>query len=534
MSGSQKSQSFFVTDNTSFLPELKEADDKLIREFFGGELNHIRFKKVERIFEYLVKDKFLNIVSNLTTGKTSADKKSNLSKLRGDLACVVCNLSCIFSYKCINRTSPKKIAEDIFDLIALKAEGSYAKISSMEMFSELNCSDISNKENQTEVMQFFIEKVSSLDIKCRDLSIKNNSLTYDLKNVTNSHKALQTLTDKSIGEIDRLRAKLDSYENPLKFKYNNIRNTDQISKNNKRSAPQGCSPLSKKMYGSTSSLNMTESESIEQGDFICPNPIEPFRTPSRTSKPNFAEVVSNVLPGKKNMMTPKSNNGAPMVKKVAPGGNIVNNDWRVANEKNMNRVKARNGLNNGGLRRTRENKGINGSNHSCNLNINLNRAPRRFHYKIGQFLPDTTESDLKCFVSNFIKGKIEVETIVLRHNKYYKLFRVSVEDTYDAEMLNCENWPFNINVCRFFFNHSVSKKDVNGHVKDVNGHVNIKEVQLESNNDMDHQQSNVTHNGDNNNSNANSNTESNAINSTNATLVPNLAPENNSKSNEDC
>jgi hypothetical protein len=490
MSGSQKSQSFFVTDNTSFLPELKEADDKLIREFFGGELNHIRFKKVERIFEYLVKDKFLNIVSNLTTGKTSADKKSNLSKLRGDLACVVCNLSCIFSYKCINRTSPKKIAEDIFDLIALKAEGSYAKISSMEMFSELNCSDISNKENQTEVMQFFIEKVSSLDIKCRDLSIKNNSLTYDLKNVTNSHKALQTLTDKSIGEIDRLRAKLDSYENPLKFKYNNIRNTDQISKNNKRSAPQGCSPLSKKMYGSTSSLNMTESESIEQGDFICPNPIEPFRTPSRTSKPNFAEVVSNVLPGKKNMTTPKRNNGAPMVKKVAPGGNIVNNDWRVANEKNMNRVKARNGLNNGGLRRTRENKGINGFNHSCNLNINLNRALRRFHYK--------------------------------------------VEDTYDAEMLNCENWPFNINVCRFFFNHSVSKKDVNGHVKDVNGHVNIKEVQLESNNDMDHQQSNVTHNGDNNNSNANSNTESNAINSTNATFVSNLAPENNSKSNEDC
>ena len=51
---------------------------------------------------------------------------------------------------------------------------------------------------------------------------------------------------------------------------------------------------------------------------------------------------------------------------------------------------------------------------------------------------------------------------------------------------------------------------------------------------MDHQQSNVTHNGDNNNSNANSNTESNAINSTNATFVSNLAPENNSKSNEAC
>jgi hypothetical protein len=212
----------------------------------------------------------------------------------------------------------------------------------------------------------------------------------------------------------------------------NINNTNEL----KRSAPKGNSPISKRMSGSENNINIIGKGSNNIENFARPMPVAPVSA----SISNFATAASHGLPASSNRVTPKGSND------VSRGN--MNKGWITSNKKNINRQRARNGLNNGGPRGHRDDKGIIGS---STLFGNLNRAPRRFHYKVGEFLPKTTVNDLKGFVSKFIKGNIEVENIELRHNKYYRLFSVSVDDTYESTMLNSENWPEDIKVSRFFF-----------------------------------------------------------------------------------
>ena len=139
----------------------------------------------------------------------------------------------------------------------------------------------------------------------------------------------------------------------------------------------------------------------------------------------------------------------PVAPNVAP--NVSENDggWIEPGKKRKTKIK-----NNAPFVRKRKNEGIIGS--SLNT-CSLDRVPRRFHYKVGRLGLHTTEEDLENFVSKFVKCKVEVEHINLPYAKYYKLFRVSVPDTFDSIIMDGNNWPKDIRVARYYFRNDRSK-----------------------------------------------------------------------------
>ena len=88
------------------------------------------------------------------------------------------------------------------------------------------------------------------------------------------------------------------------------------------------------------------------------------------------------------------------------------------------------------------------------IGSDLFAAPRKFHYCISKVRPDFDTTKLRDYIGSFLTGSkqdIEVEEIPLKHNTYYRMFKVSVLNTFDSDMKNISNWPCGIEIKRFFF-----------------------------------------------------------------------------------
>ena len=97
-------------------------------------------------------------------------------------------------------------------------------------------------------------------------------------------------------------------------------------------------------------------------------------------------------------------------------------------------------------------------------------APRKFHYCVSKVRPDFDTSRLKDYIGDFLTGSkqdIEVEEIPLRHNTYYRMFKVSVLNTFDSDMKNVLNWPCGIEIKRFFFPKGSSNNPVASTSKNI-------------------------------------------------------------------
>ena len=83
----------------------------------------------------------------------------------------------------------------------------------------------------------------------------------------------------------------------------------------------------------------------------------------------------------------------------------------------------------------------------------LARAARRFHYSVSKLRPETTVSNLKGHISSFLQcedSAIDIEEISLKHNRYYRMFKVTVGEEYSKQMNDGKNWPSGVEIKRFF------------------------------------------------------------------------------------
>ena len=83
-------------------------------------------------------------------------------------------------------------------------------------------------------------------------------------------------------------------------------------------------------------------------------------------------------------------------------------------------------------------------------NGNIKTVARKFHYIIGRIAINTDPSLIKTFLADKIKSEIVIESIPLKHD-YFKLLKLSVDETYDHVMRDPMTWPVGIAVKRFFF-----------------------------------------------------------------------------------
>ena len=95
---------------------------------------------------------------------------------------------------------------------------------------------------------------------------------------------------------------------------------------------------------------------------------------------------------------------------------------------------------------------------SASNDINFRSVPRKFHYCVGRIPLGLEIETFKNYLSEKIKGEIFVENINLNHN-YFKLFKVSVDETFDKVMCDPETWPELITVRRYFFRSNKASPD---------------------------------------------------------------------------
>ena len=79
---------------------------------------------------------------------------------------------------------------------------------------------------------------------------------------------------------------------------------------------------------------------------------------------------------------------------------------------------------------------------------------RRFHYCVSKLRPSANIESLKSYIKTFLKcdiEEVEVSEIPLKHNTYYRMFKVTVSEKYATEMKDVDNWPSGVEVRRYFF-----------------------------------------------------------------------------------
>ena len=224
-------------------------------------------------------------------------------------------------------------------------------------------------------------------------------------------KDLRTLTD----DFGKLESKMKSLNEVNKFKYSNVHEMKNRGSN------------------AASKINFVGS-------------VEPDST---SANPKRKQSSSNSVNNNDAVDTTASCLVEESVKSYASVSLSVeqSNDWiqagKVKAKVNRNSVSSSNNA-----IRKKSVKGIVGSG---SVSQKLSRVPKRFHFKIGRCQAHVDEEAIKSHVEGFVKsGVIDVSLIPMKHYKYYKLFKVSIDDNYSGEMWKESNWPEGIEVSRFF------------------------------------------------------------------------------------
>lgn len=83
--------------------------------------------------------------------------------------------------------------------------------------------------------------------------------------------------------------------------------------------------------------------------------------------------------------------------------------------------------------------------------ISLKSAPKKHHFKVGNFPVSTTVDQVKTHIETFLdKGSFEVKQIQLSHDNYYRLFHITIDATLRDRLLDDSKWDENIRIQRYF------------------------------------------------------------------------------------
>lgn len=435
------------------MTHLPSAEDKLRTFLDADKLELSAFLADVNDFITLPKDVFLNGLRMKKAKKSASDHIKKLEAFRQTLAeNIKVLLRVPESQTLVKRSTVDGLVTDIYFLAYAFINKSHNEHTAV-MFDGLRSIAQLTDEIRASVMdnpKVALLKILELVIKSQD---EVNSLKKSLTKACSRIKELEDDKIVSNGKIEQLLSSLGS------FKYNSVR--AQVAANVQPPLPPATPSATKKRKAGDDDVVELPQQSAAGPDFE-PVDTNPNKWLTQGSKKTAAYLFSQTPAA-----TPRAAN-KPLSK---PGNNKNNQNSNnnrfyshsgsnsavrnMSNNQNANRQAS----NNQAKRSARSGRGgyIVGNQSGCSSSgdgenqINVRAAVRRFHFYLGKWDVLTESDDIRAYVKSRIGcDLLDIQEISYTH-RFFRSYRVIVEDTFNESMLNPANWPRNVLVGRFFY-----------------------------------------------------------------------------------
>ena len=375
------------------------------------------------------KASFIDIFKKKNQVKANTHRE-NLEKLRSEFAEVTREVIQIPSgNSLVKRTVVAELVEDIYALAyAFVNKTASLHVTAMFDGSKSYTEVIAEAKNicLTQPGES-IHKIAEVVLK---LARDNESLKKDVNKAKESMKTLESKLVEANGVIEQLKSEAEKLGG---FKWTNVRNT-QIE----------ASASKKRRHSAAAS----SADDDDVSDVVVHRPPPP--APSQAAA-SLVEVTSiEEVEEQRGWRTQQANGKRTMDNKNNNSNqNSVRFDKNKDESKNNNKKNSLNNKQPGGYKRIKCLTGTEVDGSSV-----LTAAIRRFHFFVGRCQPSMTVANIRSHVNDKVGCNIlDIAELTDPNDasRFYRNFRVTVEDLDGPKMLDVTKWPRNVQIGRYFF-----------------------------------------------------------------------------------
>lgn len=362
-----------------------------VKTFLTSQILYEDWKMMENIVFREGKTQFIAaVLTTVTAGLKSHDiVKNRLHDLRSILLSKLFILHG-FKHLAVTRQSIDKVTMDIFTIAYALQEGEDVQPSDFDCLKPKDGNQPTLDRSAEAISSRLLEEFMSLRTTCLVLERENKKLKFEISNRTKTESIFSKMSQS---------AKTKRFE---------------------RSDDDSSPPASKKLDNCPSASTNLEAS----------RPAQSYSM--HASKWNDIDAMDSAPSSRRGKNNQNHQKSAPQTNNKQNG-----NKSRSLNDGSQGKHEGRRGPKTLVIGKASD--------------INLKGAPKKHHFKIGNFPVSTTVDQVRSHIETFLdKGTFEVERIQLSHDKYYRLFHVTIDGILRDKLLDDTKWDENIRIQRYF------------------------------------------------------------------------------------